>query len=195
MILRVAKLSFGRTRERAAAPGVEEEPALKFAPRRAGEAPLLLFPVEHSLSPDGQPPTELEPLVVLVPLVVSDDWKPNPTLVLYFLEADRGAGLSSARLNSIPLHATTDEDPAVTAMLLGVVRLLAFATESTGTGGLVEIRRHGFRLTAGGDCLVSTGRAAWVMRGTGAGTGAGAGGDSAVGNDMMALRGRGLGVL
>lgn len=101
------------------------------------------------------------------PLGMSDedvDWKPKPTLLSYFLEVDRGAGLSSARLNSIPLDATTDDDPAVTAMLLGVARLFAFAAEST--GGLVEIRRHVFRFTAGGDCRVSAGRAAWVMRGT-----------------------------
>lgn len=89
------------------------------------------------------------------------------TLPSYFLEADRGAGLNSALLNSIPLEATTDDDPAVTAMLLGVVRLLPAGAVSTG-GGLVEIRRHVFRLTAGGDCLRSTGggRADSVMKGT-----------------------------
>ena len=134
---------------------------------------------------------------MLLPLVISDEvveLKPNPTLASYFLEADRGAGLSSARLKSMPLDATTDDDPAVAAMLPGVARLLLALADDEPTGGLVEIRRHVFRFAAGGVCLVSAGRAALAIRGTtaAAGGGGGGGGDSAIGNDITCVESAGF---
>lgn len=55
---------------------------------------------------------------------VDDDWKVKPVVVLLvhtLLEADRGGGLSSALLNSIPFGTITDEHLAIAEIEAGVV--------------------------------------------------------------------------
>jgi len=102
------------------------------------------FPVEDNTCPlfllQVPPP--------LLPRPISDDveWKPKPTLLSNFLEADSGGGRSSARLNSMPFDATTEDDLAVAEIELGVRR--GFSGSGFG-GGLVDMRRQVFLLTAG----------------------------------------------
>lgn len=73
-------------------------------------------------------------------------------------------------------------------MLLGVARL--FAEAAVSAGGLVEIRKHVFRFTAGGGCLVSTGRAASAMRGTAAAGAGDAVRDRVVGGVLSFVKGQ-----
>ena len=80
----------------------------------------------------------LPPLPLSLPMSDDVEWKPKPTLLSNFLDAESGAGLSSALLKSMPFDATTEDDLASTEIELGVRR-------GCGSGsGLVVMRRHVF---------------------------------------------------
>lgn len=145
MIRRVAKLSLGRT---APAAVVDGDP---LVPSPAG---VGLY--RRDKDPSPLPPTPFPGSEDAAPAPVANDRKPKPTLPSYFLEADRGGGLNSDRLNSIPLEATTDDDRALTDIELGVRRLFAAAGGDGSGGGVEAIFRADRRRTRGAEGLLDS---------------------------------------